>query len=323
MARADDLRALRARWSGVDRAEIARLVSHLVRGVPIVDGPFGHVDDRVDLRGCPVTPTSTPAQRTTVGARAEGAADLPTWSGLDLSGAHLDAMSWMELSVRDCVLDDADLGGLRCWGVEVADTSLRRTSLSHGQLGTGLESYHLPSSWTDVDLRGADLRGAHAQVRFERVDFRNARFSATDWGWSDLVGCTFAGVVHGLTIGGRRAADRPPGWTLREVDLTSARPRDLVLNGVDLGAPEVDVRLPADDEHWRVEGWPAFLDRVASAVADLPDGDDRTVAAIWHEYEVGYLGARQQQGFIATCDVLRLGGPPLRELLRACLAPDA
>ena len=157
---------------------------------------------------------------------------------------------------------------------------MRRANLFHGELGTGLDS-----SWTGVDLRGADLRGAHAQVRFERVDFRNARFTATDWGWSDLVGCAFAGVVHGLTIGRRPIADRPAGWTLREVDLTAARPRDLVLNGVDLGAPEVDVRLPAGDEHWRIRDWPAFLDRVATAVAIMPDGDeDRAAATIWHEY---------------------------------------
>ena len=190
---------------------------------------------------------------------------------------------------------------------------MRRANLFHGQLGTGLDS-----SWTRVDLRGADLRGAHAQVRFERVDFRNARFTATDWGWSDLVGCTFAGVVQGLTLGRRPIADRPAGWTLREVDLTAARPRDLSLIGVDLGAPEVDLRLPTGDEHWRITDWPAFLDRVAAAVAELPDGDDRMVATIWHEHASRNTGPRQTEGFIATWDVLRLGDQPLLDTLRAC-----
>ena len=66
MARVDDLRDLRARWSAVEQAETAHLVDQLVRGNPISDGPFGHVEHRVDLRGCPVTQ----AQRTMVGRRA-------------------------------------------------------------------------------------------------------------------------------------------------------------------------------------------------------------------------------------------------------------
>ena len=41
MARADELRDLRARWSGVDPAEVAQLVERLVAGAPISDGPSG------------------------------------------------------------------------------------------------------------------------------------------------------------------------------------------------------------------------------------------------------------------------------------------
>ncbi|WP_456786061.1 hypothetical protein [Cellulomonas sp. P5_C5] len=152
--------------------------------------------------------------------------------------------------------------------------------------------------------------------------FRNARFGATDWGWSDLVGCTFAGIVQGLTLGARPDAERPPGWTLREVDLTSARPRELVLIGVDLGSPEVDVRLPSGDEHWHVEDWPAFLDRVATVVAAMPDGEETAVAAVWHESASRNRGLRQSEGFIATWDVLRLGGDALLDTLRACVAGD-
>jgi len=39
------------------------------------------------------------------------------------------------------------------------------------------------------------------------------------------------------------------------VDMTAARPRNLQLVGVDLG--QVDIRLPADADHWLVPGWPA------------------------------------------------------------------
>ncbi len=65
----------------------------------------------------------------------------------------------------------------------------------------------------------------------------------------------FAGVVQGLTIGSRPIAGRPHDWLLSSVDMTAARPRNLQLVGVDLG--QVDIRLPADADHWLVPGWPA------------------------------------------------------------------
>lgn len=317
MTRADDLRALRDRWADVPD-DVERLTAGLTAGT-VGDGPFGLVDGRTDLRGLPVTPTVRGGAPRGRGAHVQPVAGVdPVWSGLDLTGADLAETSWTRLTVRDCVLDDADLGALRCWGVTVQDASLRRADLRHGQLGAGPASVPDASAWRGVDLRGADLRGAHAYVRFEDVDFRQARFGGTDWGWSDLVRCTFAGVVHALTIGGTDPAARPASWTLTGVDLTAARPRDVRLVGVDLGADGVDVRLPEDDDHWHVPDLAAFHARLAAAVEDLT-GDARIDAEVWLEASRRRTGPAQVRGFVARWDLDALGGAALVETVRRCL----
>jgi uncharacterized protein YjbI with pentapeptide repeats len=195
---------------------------------------------------------------------------------LDLTGADLSEMGWMGLTVSDCVLDDANLEGLRCWGVTVTATSIRRGTLFHGQLGGPARFWPQRTRWQHVDLSQADLRGATADVRFEGISFRNAKFSSsTNFRWSDLVDCSFAGVLHGVQIGGRPIAERPPGWTLTGVDLIEARPRGLQLVGVNLGTTAVDIRLPRDDAHWVIDDWSGYLRRVAATVDRLPPGDEK------------------------------------------------
>ena len=126
-------------------------------------------------------------------------------SGLDLSGADLREMTWADHRVVDCVMDDADLTNLRCWAVDVQRTSLRRACLHHGQLGAPSPVRPEASVWSDVDLTGADLRATHgSHASLLRVDLHGARCAGAHW--SDLVDCTFGGVVEGLTLG------VGPGW---------------------------------------------------------------------------------------------------------------
>jgi hypothetical protein len=225
-------------------------------------------------------------------------------------------MGWMGLTVSDCVLDDANMEGLRCWGVTVAATSIQRGKLFHGQLGAQSQFWPRRSSWQQVDLSGADLRGATADVSFEGINFHNAKFRSTDLGWSDLVDCSFAGVVHGVRIGQRPIAERPRGWTLTGVDLTAGRPRDLQLVGVDLGTTAVDIRLPEDDAHWVVDDWPGYLNRVAATIDGLSPGDEKLTAEVWLDYARRDSGPNQLTGFVATWDLDHLGGVALTELLR-------
>jgi len=142
------------------------------------------------------------------------------------------------------------------------------------------------------------------------------RFVTTELGWSNLVGCAFTGVVHGLHLGRRPIDDHPADWTLTSVDLSAARPRDLQLIGVDLGVPGVDIRLPDDQEHWVIHDWPAFLHRAAALVDQLPPGDDQITASIWLDYARRDSGARQRTGFVAVWDLNHLGGPALTTLLQ-------
>jgi uncharacterized protein YjbI with pentapeptide repeats len=290
MRRVDVLRGWRQRWSDPEVKPVARqLAGELKAGAVRTASPFGVVEGRVDLRGLQadlLNATRDPMyERTTVGAGQ--------WSALDLSGAGLSGLNWTDLHVSDCVLDDAQLDSLRCWGVHVSDCSAQRASLEYAQIGALAEGFKR-SAWRRVDLRGADLRRSHGNVVLEDVDLRRAMFVQTDFGWSDLNRVRFAGTVRGLTIGDLHAAERPATWILREVNFSEAKPEGLRLVAVNLGSSEVDIRLPDDDEYRVIRDWPAFLDRVA---ANAPE-DVRSDAEIWVDYERRGIGPNQTWGFI-------------------------
>ena len=317
MSRADDIRGWRERWWSEDRSVLRQVESELIAGRQSVASVFDEVDGRTDLRGLPVTKDLL--SRVSIGDRVRPGSsrrgDGPSWIGLDLTGADLYGMNWTELTIRDCVLDDANVEHLRCWGVAVSDTSMRRAKLYRGQLGAPAESWPNRSRWQRVDLAQADLRMATADVQFEAINFGGAKFTSTDFGWSDLIGCVFSGIIRGLTLGMQPVSKRPDAWTLTGVDLSRARPRDLRLVGVDLGSPAVDVRLPEDAEHWSITDWFAFLHRVAAAIQQLPDGDLKTAAEVWLQYARDESAPQQVMGFVAAWDLRQLGGEPLVDLL--------
>lgn len=308
MRRQEVLREWRARWDLPDVKPLTRqLAAELVAGELTSASPFGIVDDRADLRGLQVdliSATRDPMyERVTVsGGR---------WEDLDLSGAGLSGMNWNDLTVNNCTFDDAQLDDLRCWGVEVTDCTARRASLRHAQIGARTEGYRR-TSWRRVDLQGADLRRLIGDVVLEDVDFSRARFGQTDLGRSDLVRVPFQGAVRGLTIGDLRGDHQPGAWTLSDVDLTRARLRGLRLLAVDLGAPEVDIRLPDDDEHWLIRDWPGFLDRVA---ADAP-AQLRDATHVWVEHARRGLGPHQVWGFTTHRDAVDYAGEPFADLLQ-------
>ena len=313
MTRAEDIRGWRDRWFGVRPADVESIRADLLAGRPVTTNVFGEAGGRIDLRGLPLTRLKV--QRTTAGGEGQG-----TWEGLDLSGADLYEMNWMRLTVRDCVLDDADIEDLRCWGLTVEDSSLRRARLGSGQLGAAKEFWPTRSRWRRVDLSQADLRGAHADAEFTQVNFRNAKLRGMNFRWSDLDDCVFAGVLHNVTIGFRHLAERPPNWRLSGVDLTAAKPRELNLVCVDLGQSEVDIRLPEDAEHWIVRDWPDYCERVRQAILALPkDGELRMVAEIWHDQAVADSGPQQTAGFVAAWDLKSLGGQELVDFLNEAL----
>jgi len=152
-----------------------------------------------------------------------------------------------------------------------------------------------------------------ASVLFQDADFRNAKFQRTDFGWSDLVNCRFAGVVLGLKIGHRPISEQPPSWLLSGVDFTAATPRRLELIGVNLDAP--GIRLPSDADHWLIPDWSEYLQRLAAAIAVLPDGTLKLTASIWLDYAIKDQSPGQTVGFIAARDLNQLGGTELHDLL--------
>lgn len=310
MRRLEVLRGWRERWTSPEMRPIARrLACELVAGRVQTSSPFGLVEGRVDLRGLQVDLLSATAdpmyQRVSV--------EAGHWDALDLSGAGLSGMNWMRLRVTDCALVDAQLDNLRCWGIEVADCVARSASLRYAQVGALFQGY-ARSSWRRIDLQGADVRQLFGNVLLEDVDLSRAKFGLTNLERSDLNRVHFRGTVAGLSIGGGLPAEaRPPVQMLREVDLSEAKPRELSLVGINLGTPEVDIRLPDDEEHWLIHDWLAFLDRVVAAAPD----ELRREVDIWVDYQRQRLGPHQAWGFTTLRDSLNYGGQPFADLLRS------
>lgn len=150
-------------------------------------------------------------------------------------------------------------------------------------------------------------------MQFQDADFRNAKFQRTDFGWSDLVNCRFAGVVLGLKIGRRPIAEQPPSWLLSGVDFTAATPRRLEMIGVNLGA--AGIRLPSDADHWLIPDWPDYLQRLAAAIVVLTEGTLKLTASIWLDNAIRDQSPGQRTGFIAAWDLNQLGGTELCDLL--------
>lgn len=318
MTRAEDLRTMRERWTDVPSAVRQSIAADLAAGRTITHRPYGVLGDRIDLRGFPLNKAyrrRTPEAAILLCGTEIRPADRPgaRWEDLDLTGADLGELRWFHLTVQNCVLDDADLQHLRCWEVQVLQTSARRANLFHSQLGS-------PGIWQNVDLRQADLRGMIAHGRFEQVDFRNAKLRGANFAWSDLAECVFAGVLPNITIGALPFEERPANWQLTGVNMTAARPRELSLIGVDLGAESVDIQLPMDSEHWLIPGWSAFLDRLQLVITDLPEGGDlRLDAQIWLNHERRHCNPGQRTGFIAAWDLESFGGSELRHWLQTAV----
>lgn len=321
MAIADQIRGWRDRWLAIDPAVTVTVARELLNAAAgPVASPFGTAEGLHDLRGISLTPAALgQSGRLSVGDRtdvnAHGPGQLHRWADIDFTGAELSHMNWFQHEVTSCRFDDVNLEHLRCWGVHVEDCSFHRVELHHSQLGAPSDFWPNRSLWRSIDMSQADLRHVAADVRFEHADFRNARFTATDFGWSDLIDCAFRGVVHGLTIGKLPVTSAPSSWTLSGIDLTEARPHRVELRGVNLGRPDVGIAFPNDAEHWHIRDWPHFLSRVAESISRLPAGQEKTVAAIWLDYATRHSGRHQSTGFIATWDLNDLGGQPLIDLL--------
>lgn len=310
MRRLDVLRGWRERWNQPGLKPVARqLAAEMMAGAVRTASPFGLVEGRVDLRGLQVDLLSATRDPMYERHTVQGG----HWHGLDLTGAGLSGLSWMNLRVSDCVLVDAQLDDLRCWGIEVSDCAAGRASLRYAQIGWPAAGFGR-SAWRRVDLRGADLRQLTGNVLLEDVDLGRARFGGTDLSWSDLVRVRFAGTVNGLRFGDLHADQRPPRWTFTDVDFTAAKPRSLALVAVDLGAPDVDIRLPDDADHWVIRDWLPFLDRVEARTPP----ELHTSATIWVNDERHRLGPHQSWGFVSRAEALDYAGEGFVELLADC-----
>jgi uncharacterized protein YjbI with pentapeptide repeats len=165
------------------------------------------IDGRVDLRGYPLSATST-----TVESGDDGGV---LWDSLDLRGAQLDQLRFIGARLQDCLFDGASCQGWRLWGIHAEGCSFRRAKLGGSSLGTGDEAGRR-TVWQDADFSRADLKG---------VVFRNAV----------IRGCLFENA-GGLEVDDCEVVDVRFQGALRRI-LMSARgrwwpavPRDLAVD---------------------------------------------------------------------------------------------
>lgn len=137
------------------------VVARLVRGVPLDGLGLGRVNGRWDLRGMrfsAVKRSPGPSAGDYSTTRMEGVDTLRgvRLEGLDLSGSAWEHLRMFSVTVRDCVLEGAQVPDLRMWDSYWLDCSLRGTDLRSSSMGgsTPLWRRSGTMSWTGVDFTG-------------------------------------------------------------------------------------------------------------------------------------------------------------------------
>lgn len=147
---------LRARWrsgEGIERAQgiiacLAGVVKEMPDGVGIREG-------RLDLRGLAWTSPQPVAMESARGARLavlDGVVELRgvMWRGLDLSGAQLPGLRFLDSRIDDCRFDAANCADWRLWASQVVDCSFVGAKLSDAAIGAwwgGLRRFRRIHPW--------------------------------------------------------------------------------------------------------------------------------------------------------------------------------
>ena len=103
--------------------------------------------------------------------------------GIDLSGAIWPHLRLSRVRIRDCVLDDARIPGLRSQAVDVTDSSFRGADMRDaGMSGHVARIRPRYSTWVGVDFTGADLRGSgHGVEQYIDCSFSKARLDEVNF----------------------------------------------------------------------------------------------------------------------------------------------
>jgi uncharacterized protein YjbI with pentapeptide repeats len=284
----DDARGLQARWTGQEGEARAAAVAAALHGQgSLAPLAFGTYAGRLDLRGFQDPGTTR---------RGIGAISL---SGVDLSGARIDQLTFSQQTITNCRFDGATFHDFRLWSSSIADSTFRGADLGDGVLLSGRATRRLGSlelgkapagRHARVDFSGARL--AYARFRgggFADCDFSNAKLHQVAFE-CDLLRCRFAGHLHETSFFGRK--QHLPGYP---PDVPTNRLQDVDLRGADLhwiDFRDIDLdafRLPDSPRIRVISNWPCVQSALETR---FPRADDQPrsvgIALI--------LGNRQEDG---------------------------
>lgn len=227
---------MRARWrsgEGIERAQgiiacLAGVVKEMPDGVGIHEG-------RLDLRGLAWTSPQPVAMESARGARLavlDGVVELRgvMWRGLDLSGAQLPGLRFLDSRIDDCRFDAANCADWRLWASQVVDCSFVGAKLSDAAIGTWWEGK--ANTWLRVVFDSADLSGALVEAcLLEDCSFGGTHLSEVEFDQVRLRRCRFAGLMRQVLFESRTLPRRAAPAPMVDVDFTEALFEDVEFRG--------------------------------------------------------------------------------------------
>lgn len=296
-------RALVARWQsdeGLRRADA--VLAALAAGTSPDDAAWGRVDGRADLRGLR-TPLPLRANRREVERFfVEDLSGLlvlrdTSLADLDLRGAQLESLRLFNVTLSNCVLDEARCQDWRIWGTRVTDSSFAGTDLRRAALGPWHEGRG--NTFERVTFARADFRGASCTTAtFVDCDFSQARLVKIDFQSSSFIRTRFAGELREVTFWDHGfKTGKPDANPMEDVDFS-----DAVFREVDFRRLNLDrVTFPTRPGHIVVRHYPCVLER---AMATL-DGDESLVGRLLRAvlgHRAKWVGPDQRVGVFSLSD---------------------
>lgn len=319
-----DARKAAARWrSDAGKALAEEVVARLLAGRSLDGLELGEHDGRVDLRGLPFPQPQRLRRFEQDEWFIEELSDRICFKGvrlerLDLSGALLDTVRFLDTTLEDCRFDGARCQHLGLVRTQVIECSFDSADFRQAALGAWAGGGNV---YQRVSLIGADLRmGSCPAATFIGCDFADARLEKIDFQSSSFVRCRFAGVLrevtfydHGFKTG------KPDPNPMEDVDFS-----DAVLIDVEFRRLNLDrVTFPKSHEHLVVHHYRCALERALTELAGDESSEARRLLVSF-EHRMQWAGPDQRVGVFNLLDYERRGGPELvsraANLLRRCEA---
>lgn len=307
-------KALVDRWKTQSGQALAtKVIARLVSGRRLDKLGLDRYEGRWDLRFLSAPFPRRLGRFEAAGSFVEQLGDLITFKRvklehLDLSGAQLVSMRFLDTKIVDCRFEGANCQDWRLWGCEVSDSGFAGANLRDAAVGTWQEGRR--NTWRGVDFKRADFRvGVSWEAVYEDCDFAGANLDKVRFEQCTLIRCRFAGDLREVFFDGRELSDRPAPPQMQDVDFSEAILSEVEFRGFDLG----NIVLP-DDPDVRLQ---PHARCVARRGLEMLRGDEHREARMLRgmlENRLRGPGSEEDARVFNRRDYLAIGGPQLLAL---------